>query len=68
MKLGYVIKYFYKRKGFWGQNMTDTGFLITFFIIIFLVIIFAVIAVIAAVTGSVAGIVDDEDEMEEEGL
>ena len=29
---------------------------------------FAVIAVIGAVTGSIAGIVDDEDEMEEEGL
>lgn len=68
MKLGYVIKYFIKGKVFGGGNMTDAGFLVTFFIIIFLVIIFAVIAVIGAVTGSIAGIVDDEDEMEEEGL
>ena len=68
MKLGYVIKYFYKRKGIWGWKYDRCGFLVTFFIIIFLVIIFAVIAVIGAVTGSIAGIVDDEDEMEEEGL
>ena len=42
--------------------MTDTGFLVAFFIVIFLVIIFG------AVTSAVAGINDDEDEIEEEGI
>ena len=46
--------------------MTDTGFLVAFFI--FLVIIFALVAVIGAVTSAVAGINDDEDEIEEEGI
>ena len=44
--------------------MTDTGFLVAFFI----VIIFALVAVIGAVTSAVAGINDDEDEIEEEGI
>ena len=44
--------------------MTDTGFLVAFFIVIFLVIIFALVAVIGAVTSAVAGINDDEDEIE----
>ncbi len=48
--------------------MTDAGFLVTFFIVIFLIIIFALIAVIGAVTSAVAGINDDEDELEEEGI
>ena len=48
--------------------MTDTGFLVAFFIVIFLVIIFALVAVIGAVTSAVAGINDDEDEIEEEGI
>lgn len=48
--------------------MTDTGFLVAFFIVIFLVIIFALVAVIGAVTSGVAGINDDEDEIEEEGI
>ena len=48
--------------------MTDTGFLVTFFIVIFLIIIFALVAVIGAVPSAVAGINDEEDEMEEEGL
>ena len=48
--------------------MTDTGFLVAFFIVIFLVIIFALVAVIGAVTRPVAGINDDEDEIEEEGI
>lgn len=53
----------------WGVNyMTDTGFLVAFFIVIFLVIIFALVAVIGAVTSAVAGINDDEDEIEEEGI
>ena len=37
-------------------------------IVIFLVIIFALVAVIGAVTSAVAGINDDEDEIEEEGI
>ena len=45
--------------------MTDTGFLVAFFIVIFLVIIFALVAVIGS---AVAGINDDEDEIEEEGI
>jgi len=52
-----------------GVNyMTDTGFLVACFIVIFLVIIFALVAVIGAVTSAVAGINDDEDEIEEEGI
>ena len=48
--------------------MTDTGFLVASFIVIFLVIIFALVAVIGVVTSAVAGINDDEDEIEEEGI
>ena len=48
--------------------MTDTGFLVAFFIVIFLVIIFALVAVIGAVTSAVAGINDDEDEIEVEKI
>lgn len=54
--------------GYGGKQMTDTGFLVAFFIVIFLVIIFALVAVIGAVTSAVAGINDDEDELEEEGM
>ena len=48
--------------------MTDTGFLVAFFIVIFLVIMFTPFTVIGAVTSAVAGINDDEDETEEEGI
>ena len=48
--------------------MTDTGFLVAFFIVIFLVIIFAIVAEIGALTSADAGINEDEDEIEEEGI
>lgn len=47
--------------------MTSGGFLVWFFIFILIVIIVALIAVIGAVSVAVAGIVDDEDTLEEEG-
>ena len=48
--------------------MTDTGFFSSILYSYFLVIIFALVAVIGAVTSAVAGINDDEDEIEEEGI
>ena len=49
--------------------MTDTGFLVAFFLQLFFQLsIFALVAVIGAVTSAVAGINDDEDETEEEGI
>ena len=46
--------------------MTDVGFLVTFFIIILLVIVFALLAVVGSVSGAGAGIVDEEDETEDQ--
>lgn len=52
----------------WGKLYDRYRFFSSILYSYFLVIIFALVAVIGAVTSAVAGINDDEDETEEEGI